>query len=169
MIHKHPCRFIKRVSSPFSAKYSGRLSPTSGMDFLNKTEWVHPEKWTGPTFITNSDQKSALIERFYPTLKCRSSTYFTAHQTCHYLDILSKILESYPNRYHRPFGRAPTHVPKKDENDMFVQLYADADKEQRPQMSEGKRGQLNILSKVPTHSTRVTSAPWARITFCSGW
>ena len=37
---------------------------------------------------------------------------------------------------------------KKDENEIWVRLYGDGDKEHRPQMSDAKKGQLVRISKV---------------------
>ena len=60
--------------------------------------------------MSNSDQKAAVVERFNGTLKSRIWTYFTAHQSRHYLDILPKIVDYYNNTYHRTIGRAPNQV-----------------------------------------------------------
>ena len=84
-----------------------RLQTDEGKEFLNKEvpgfqnlEGVHH-------FTANTDQKAAVVERFNRTLKSRSWTYFTEHQTRHYRDIVPKILEAYNNTYHRSIGRAP--------------------------------------------------------------
>ena len=44
--------------------------------------------------------------------------------------------------------RAPNQVRKKDENEIWVRLYGDGDKEHRPKMSEAKKGQMVRISKV---------------------
>ena len=80
--------------------------------------------------------------RFNRSLKWRICTYFTAHQTRRYLDILRKILEAYNNTSHRSIGRAPSQVTKKDENEIWVRLYCDGEKEARPKISEAKKGQM---------------------------
>ena len=99
-------------------------------------------------FVSNSDQKAAVVECFNRTLKSRIWTYFTAHQTRHYLDILAMIVVSYNNTYHRTIGRAPNQERKKDESEIWVRLYGDSDKEHRPKMSEPKNGQMVRISKV---------------------
>ena len=97
-----------------------RLQTDAGKEFLNKDvlgflklEGVHH-------FVSNSDEKAAVVERFNRTLKSRIWTYFTGHQTGHYLDILPKIVDVYNNTYHRTIGRAPNQVRKKDENEILV-------------------------------------------------
>ena len=88
------------------------------------------------------------MERFKRTLKSPIWTYFTAHQTRQYLDILPKILEAYNNTYHCSIGRAPNQLTKKDENEIWVRLYGDGDKEARPKISEAKKRQMVRVSKV---------------------
>ena len=70
------------------------------------------------------------------------------YQTRQYLDILPKILEAYNNTYHRSIGRAPNQVTKKDENENWVRLYGDGDKEARPKTSEAKKVKMVRISKV---------------------
>ena len=75
-------------------------------------------------------------------------TYFTAHQTRHYLDILPRIVDSYRNTYLDTIGAAPNHVLKKDDNGNGVRLYASCDKQLRPKVSKAKNGQMSRISKV---------------------
>ena len=39
-------------------------------------------------------------------------------------------------------------MPKKDENELWVRLYGEGDKQDRSKMSEGKKGQMVRISKV---------------------
>ena len=125
-----------------------RLQTDAGKEFLNKEVQGFLKREGVHHFTSNSDQKAAVVERFNRTLKSRIWTYFTAHQTRQYLDILPKILEAYNNTYHRSIGRAPNQVTKKDENEIWVRLYGDGDKEARPKISEAKKGQMVRVSKV---------------------
>ena len=99
-------------------------------------------------FVSNSDQKAAVVERLNRTLKSRIWTYFTAHQKRHYLEILPRIVDCNNNTFHRTIGRAPNQVRKKDENEMWVRFYGDGDKEHRPKMAEAKKGQMVRISKI---------------------
>ena len=98
-------------------------------------------------FVSNSDQKEGVRERFNRTLKSLIRTYFTAHQTRHYLDILPKNVDSYNSTYHLTIGRAPNQVRKNDENEICVRHYGERDKEHLPKMSEAKKGQMIRISK----------------------
>jgi len=122
-----------------------RLQTDAGKEFLNKDVQGYLKQEGVHHFVSNSDQKAAVVERFNRTLKSRMWTYFTAHQTHHYLDILPKLLDSYNNTYHRSIGRAPNKVRKQDENEIWVRLYGDGSKG-RP--SEEKKNQMVRVSKV---------------------
>ena len=87
-----------------------RLQTDAGKEFLNKDVQGFLKREGVHHFVSNSDQKAAVVERFNLTLKSRIWTYFTAHQTRHYLDILPKIVDSYNNTYHRTIGGAPNQV-----------------------------------------------------------
>ena len=125
-----------------------RLQTDAGKEFLNKDLQGFLKREGVHHFVSNSDSKAAVVERFNRTLKSRIWTYFTAHQTRHYLDILPKIVDTYNNTYHRTIGRAPNQVRKKDANEILVWLYGDGDKEHRHKMSEAKNGQMVGISKV---------------------
>ena len=125
-----------------------RLQTDAGKEFLHKEVQGFLKREGVHHFVSNSDQKAAVVERFNRTLKSRIWTYFTAHQTRHYLDILPKVLEAYNNTYHRSIGRSPNQVRKKDENEIWVRLYGDGDKVARPKISEDKKGQMVRVSKV---------------------
>ena len=81
-----------------------RLQTDAGKEFLNKEVQGFLKREGVHHCTSNSDQKAAVVERFNRTLKSRIWTYFTAHQTRRYLDILPKILEAYNNTYHRSIG-----------------------------------------------------------------
>ena len=122
-----------------------RLQTDAGKEFLNKDVQGYLREEGVHHFVSNSDQKAAVVERFNRTLKSRMWRYFTAHQTHHYLDILPKLLDSYNKAYHRSIGRAPNQVRKEDENEIWVRLYGDGSKGAR---AEDKKGHMVRVSKV---------------------
>ena len=96
------------------------MQTEAGKEFLNKDVQGFLKREGVQHFVSNSDQKAGMVERLNRTLKSRIWTYFTAQQTRHYLDILTKIVDAYNNTYHRMIGRAPNQVRKKDENEILV-------------------------------------------------
>ena len=124
-----------------------RLQTDAGKEFMNKDVQGYLKAEGVHHFVSNSDQKAAVVERFNRTLKSRMWTYFTAHQTHHYLDILPKLLDSYNNTYHRSIGRAPNKVRKEDENAIWVRLYGDGGARVDVR-KRSKKGQMVRVSKV---------------------
>ena len=61
-------------------------------------------------FITNSELKESVVERFNRTLKTRMWKYFTAKNTHVHIDILQDIVHGYNNSYHRSISQASASV-----------------------------------------------------------
>ena len=112
-----------------------RLQTDAGKEFLNKAVPGFLKREGLHHFVSNRDQNTAVGERFNGTLMTRIWSYFTAHRTRHYLDILPKIVDSNNNIYQRPICRPPNQVQRKHENEIWVNLYTDAEKQHRPKMS----------------------------------
>ena len=125
-----------------------RLETDAGKEFLNNDVKGFPKREGVHHFVSISDQKAALVESFNRTHNSRIWTYFNAHQTRHYLDILPKIVDAYNNPYHRTIGGAPTTGRKKDEKEIWVRIYGEGDKEHRKKMSEATKEQFVRISKV---------------------
>ena len=123
-----------------------RLQTDAGKEFLNKEVQALLKREGIHHFVSYSDKKAAVVERFNRTIKTRIWTYFTAHQTHRYLDILPKLVDSYNRTYHRSIGRAPTQVRKRDEAKIWVMLYGDGNKVAKK--SESKKGKMVRVSKV---------------------
>ena len=88
--------------------HAGNVFLNKDLHEFTKREWVDH-------FLSNSDLNAAVVKRFKWTLKSRIKTYFTAHKTRHYIDIILKIVHAYNNTYHRSIGLAPNQVTKEDE------------------------------------------------------
>ena len=99
-------------------------------------------------FLSNSDHKAGLVERFKGTLRAGIWTSLTSFQTRHYIHILAKFVHAYKTTYPRTIDRATNQMRKKYDNELLVRLDVDADTEHRPQMSVQKNGQMVRISKV---------------------
>ena len=75
-------------------------------------------------FVTSSDTKCSIVERFNRTLKNRMFKYFTANNTLSYLDILQDIVKGYNEKRHRSIGVAPNNVNSENEEEIFDFQYA---------------------------------------------
>ena len=136
---------FKRLFHDAAPRKPERIQTDAGKEFLNKDVQTYLKQQGVHHFVSHSDQKAAVVERFNRTLKSRIWTYFTAHQTHHYLEPLPKILHAYNNTYHRSIGRTPNQVRKQDEPEIWVRLYGDGSKGAKTEL---KNGQKVRISKV---------------------
>ena len=81
-----------------------RLQTDAGLEFTNKEVQALFAKEKIHHFYSASDKKAAVVERFNRTLKTRIWTYFTAHQTNRYIDILPQMTDAYNHSVHRSIG-----------------------------------------------------------------
>lgn len=65
-------------------------------------------------FVTHNTVKASYAERAIKTIKSRLIRYMTRQQTKRWVDILSKVTESYNATYHRSIKRTPRSVTPKD-------------------------------------------------------
>ena len=71
-----------------------RVQTNDGKEFLKKFVKGFVKREGVQQFVSNSEQKDALVMRFNGTLKARIRAYFTPHQRRHYLVILPKIFDT---------------------------------------------------------------------------
>ena len=126
-----------------------RLQTDAGKEFINKEVQALLKTHKIHHFVSASDQKAAVVERFNRTLKTRIWTYFTAQQTNQYLDVLDKVVDAYNHSFHRTIGMRPVDVKKEMEQELFERMYGDPtklSKERYPRKL--KVGQKVRISKV---------------------
>ena len=87
-----------------------RVQTDQGTEFLAKPvqAWFKKHGWLH--FVTHSDPKASVIERWHRTLKQRMFRYFTAHNTLRWLDVLPHLIHNYNKSFHRSIGMAPLSV-----------------------------------------------------------
>jgi hypothetical protein len=80
--------------------------------------------------LTTTKNKASVVERFNRTLKEKLFRYFQFNKKNknnlyknRYLDVLQDIVNSYNNSWHRSIKMAPNQVNKKNENQVFYNLY----------------------------------------------
>lgn len=95
-----------------------------GTEFLN-SNFQSMLRRHGIKFYTseNEDIKAAVVERFNRTLKQKMYRYFTAKRTRRYVDVLSDLIYSYNNTYHRSIGMSPSEVTTDNEDEVRARLY----------------------------------------------
>ena len=99
------------------------LRTDSGGEFINHTVKDFLKMKGVNHFISRNETKSSIIERFIRTLKGKLFRYFTKNQTHKYTDILSDLITSYNNTYHRSIKMRPNEVTKENEQMVWENLY----------------------------------------------
>ena len=123
-----------------SKRHPQKIQTDKGSEFLNKTFQSYLKKKKVHFFVTeNEDIKAAVVERFNRTLKEKMWRYFTKHNTLYYLDVLSDLVVSYNHSFHRSIKRAPATVNRKNQQQVWMNLYGDQLKISRPVYKKGDK------------------------------
>lgn len=101
-----------------------QIQTDRGLEFKNKTV-LNYMKANGVNlyFSYNQDVKAAVVERFNRTLKSKMFRYFTHAGSRRYIDVLSDLIQSYNNSYHRSIRMRPVEVEAADPGLVFRNLY----------------------------------------------
>lgn len=106
-----------------SGRAPRKLQTDAGKEFLNKPLKTLLERYGIHHFVTHSETKAAVIERFNRTLKNKLWRHFTAKNTHRYVDVLPALMQGYNNSYHRSIRTAPNMVKRSNEKDVWLRLY----------------------------------------------
>lgn len=127
-----------------------KLQSDKGTEFLNK-EFQSLLKKNNIYFFTtqNEETKASVVERVNRTLKTRMWKYFTWKNTYRYIDVLSELVNSYNNRFHRSIGRKPSSVNAANEDEVREKLYGPHTiKQTLPKFSVGDHVRISKYKKV---------------------
>jgi transposase InsO family protein len=102
-----------------------RLQTDKGTEFMCKPVQALLKAKGIQHFVSNSDKKAAVVERFNRTIKSRIWTYFTAKKTKRYVDVLQDFVNAYNTSKHRSIGMEPAKVRAKHTNEIWRRLYGD--------------------------------------------
>jgi hypothetical protein len=100
-----------------------KLQTDAGKEFQNRQFQDLLKRHHIAFFTTDSETKSAVVERVNRTLKERMWRYFTANNTYRYRDILQDLVRGYNYRKHRSIGMAPKDVTSVTEGEVKSRLY----------------------------------------------
>lgn len=91
------------------------LQTDKGKEYYNNIFSNLMDKYNINHYSTNSEKKAGIIERFNRTLKSAMYKEFSMRGSYKWIDILSKLIENYNNRFHRSIGMKPTQVNSNNE------------------------------------------------------
>ena len=86
---------FQRLLKEANPRKSERIQTEAGNEFLNKEVQGFLKRQDIHHFVSNSDKKAAVVERFNRTIRSRIWTYLTAPQTRRYLAFLPHVLEAF--------------------------------------------------------------------------
>ena len=129
-----------------SGRKPNKLQTDQGTEFLNRVFQKFLRDNNIDFFTVNSGLKASVVEGFNRTFKNKMYKYLTAKNTLTYINVLSKLVSSYNNTYHRSIKMKPSQVTKKNEAKVWDTLYGDD--VQKPVRYKFKVGDRVRISKV---------------------
>ena len=138
---------FKRLFMKSSPRLPLKLQTDAGTEFLNKDVQNYLKSKGVSHFVSSSDKKAAVVERFNRTLKSRIWNYFTAHQTNKYIDKLDDFVKAYNHSFHRSIRMNPSDVKAKDEDKIWLNLYGKI-RRKLPKKTNMNPGSKVRISKV---------------------
>ena len=100
-----------------------RLWTDGATDFTSKKfqDYVKSKKIVH--FTTHVVKQVNYVERFIKTIKSKIYRYIVQQNTPRYIDILPKLVKSYNNSWHSGIRFIPSQVTKKNEKELWWQMY----------------------------------------------
>lgn len=83
-------------------------------------------------FVSTSDEKCPIVERWNRTIKTRMWRYFTYKNTYRWLDILKDLINSYNHTFHRTLQCSPTEATQDSADEVSKRLRARAKLQKLP-------------------------------------
>ncbi|KAK3703100.1 hypothetical protein QZH41_003022 [Actinostola sp. cb2023] len=119
-------QIIQAYQSIFKEGRQPRVLQTDqGTEFLNRHVQAFLKSQEIRHFVTYSDPKAQIVERFHRTIKNRLWRYFTAQNTQKYVDVLPEFVTGYNQAYHRSIRRSPDSVTYENAQEVWHTLYDD--------------------------------------------
>ena len=105
-------------------------SPTNvqtdmGSEFTNRAFKAELKKRDIHFYVTYSENKAAVVERFNRTLKSRMWRYFTHNNTYKYVDVLQQLIDGYNASHHRGVGMPPKKVNSSNQLKIWTKFYSE--------------------------------------------
>ena len=100
-----------------------RLRTDGATDFTSKKfqDYIKSKKITH--FTTHGVKQANYVERFIKTIKSKIYRYIVQNNSPRYIDVLDKLVKSYNNTWHSGIRAIPSQVTKKNEKELWWQMY----------------------------------------------
>ncbi|MBN3315555.1 IL6RB protein, partial [Atractosteus spatula] len=100
-----------------------KLQTDEGKEFLNRTFQNFLKRENIEHFVTASDVKASVVERFNRTIKTKMWRYLTHKNTFRYIDVLSDLIYAYNHSYHTTIKRTPASVTSDNSLEVWRTVY----------------------------------------------
>ena len=162
LVQKTGAEIIRALKQIMSERKPKRLQTDKGTEFTN----VNVQKFLRESgvafFVTESERKASIVERFNRTLKTRMYKYFTASNTYRYIDTLQDLVLGYNHSKHRSIGMKPVNVRRKHQHAIRRRLYP---KERTQKKYKYSIGELVRISKARATFRKGYLPQWSEETF----
>ena len=128
---------FRKVLNDAKPRHPRRLQTDKGKEFFNSEFQALIKRHGIQHFATESEQKTAVVERFNRTIKTRIWTYLSDRGTVRWINVIQDLVDAYNHSRHRSIGMAPANVHKKDEDRLWVRLFGDGDTHLKPPIPQG--------------------------------
>jgi Integrase core domain len=150
------------IKAAFSQIFSSgrrpyKLQTDAGTEFINKDVQKFLRTHDIDFFVTNSENKASVVERFNRTLKEKMWKYFTKENTFNYITVLTALLNNYNTSYHRTIGMTPSEVNSENENLILNKVFMIP---KRPISFKFNIGDTVRISKVKRHFQKGYTPNW---------
>ena len=152
-------RALKRIMSERKPK---RLQTDKGTEFTNINVQKFLRENEVEFFVTESERKASIVERFNRTLKTRMYKYFTARNTYRYIDALQDLVLGYNHSKHRSIGMKPVNVRPRHQHAIRRKLYPKVTTQKKYKYSIGE---LVRISKAKATFRKGYLPHWSEETF----
>ena len=139
-----------------SGRKPKRLQTDKGKEFLNQKVQSFLKQRKIQLFVSESEKKASIVERFNRTMKGRTYKYFTAKNTYRYVDVLQNLVDGYNSSYHRSIKMRPINVQKRHQVQIRQRLYGA--KNRTAQSQKPKKFKIMIGDLVRISKNRLTFA-----------
>ncbi|XP_042900956.2 putative uncharacterized transposon-derived protein F54H12.3 isoform X1 [Parasteatoda tepidariorum] len=153
---------LPALKTIFRERKPEKLQSDKGTEFTNKLIQQYLKNLGVHFFTTNNETKSSIVERFNRTLKMKMWKYFTEYNTKKYIDVISKLIDSYNHTKHRSIKMEPASVNIDNQKEVWNNLYSDKVNNDKPVFQIGDTVRI---SKSKRHFEKGYENNWTRELF----
>lgn len=147
---------LKEIKKRGKQNIVSHCSHDSGKEFLNKQFRQLMEKYGINQFVTKSEIKSSIVERWNRTIKNKLYRKFSYNFSYKWVDILPKVVKEYNNTRHSTIKMAPNEVTHENAPLLLKSVYNYTKYFKKPRFKVGDLVRTSKKWKIFQRSFHVT-------------